>query len=195
MNLVLSIVALLLGPLIYVAGRNHKTTRRIVDALIIVSIAVIILVHIIPDAYALAGNSALLIFLLGIAFPMLLERLFRKATDAAHLAIVVMAVVGLLLHSVIDGLALLPENGNVLAYAIVLHQLPVGMAVWWTVRPNFGIPRAVTVFAAIIVATVSGYFVGDVTLQLVGAKNLALFQAFVAGSLIHVVVFGVKHKH
>lgn len=195
MNLVLSIAALLLGPLIYVASRNSAVARRIIDALIVASIAVIILAHIIPDAYALAGNRAIVILLLGIAFPMLLERLFRKATDAAHFAIVIVAVVGLLLHSVIDGVALLPENGNVLAYAIVLHQLPVGMAVWWAVRPNFGIPRAVTVFSAIIIATVSGYFVGDIAIQWVAAKNLALFQAFVAGSLIHVVIFGVKHKH
>ena len=193
MTLALSIAALLLGPLIYAAGRKNRIARRICDALIVVTIAVIILVHIIPDAFFKAGMSAIAILVLGIAFPVLLERIFRRAADAAHLAIVIIAIVGLLLHAVIDGLALLPENGSALAYAIVLHRLPVGMAIWWAVKPNLGTLPAVAIFSLIIAATVAGYFVGDHIVPLVETKTMALFQAFVAGSLIHVVAFGVKH--
>ncbi len=126
---------------------------------------------------------------------MLLERLFRKATDAAHLVIVALAAIGLLVHAVVDGVALLPQSGTGLAYAIILHRLPVGMALWWAIRPSFGKGVAVIAFSLIGLATAAGYFVGESIVEIAEARTLAMFQAFVAGSLIHVVVFGVKHKH
>lgn len=199
MTLILSIAALLLGPLIYAAGRKNKIARKLLDGLIILSIGVIIFVHIIPEALAQGGAIAIAIIILGIAFPMLLERLFRKAADTAHLMIVALAAIGLLIHAVIDGLALLPGNGAVpgtgveLAHAIILHRLPVGMAIWWVVRPGFGTPIAIGAFALIILATSAGYFMGESVVQMTGTRTLALFQAFVSGSLIHIVIFGVKH--
>jgi zinc transporter ZupT len=195
MTLILSIFALLLGPLIYVAGEKNRIARRVFNVLIILAICVIVFVHIIPDAYAHAGNLAIVVAALGIAFPVVLERLFRTAADTAHLVIVILAALALLLHAVIDGIALLPAGGSDLAHAIILHRIPVGMAVWWSVKPNLGTPAAAGVFAAIIAASSIGYLVGDFALQLAEAKSIALLQAFVSGSLIHVGIFGLKHDH
>jgi len=193
MTLVLSIAALLLGPAIYAAGRQNQMARRVLDGLILVSIAVIIVVHVVPEAIQHGGKLAFIVILIGLAFPLLLERLFRSATDTAHLFIVALAAAGLLIHAVVDGVALLPENGTSLAYAIVLHRLPVGMAIWCVVRPNFGTVIAVSVFALVIVATAAGYFVGASVLELAETRTVALLQAFISGSLIHVVVF--RHGH
>jgi hypothetical protein len=195
MTLVLSIAALLLGPAIYTAGRQNRMARRVLDGLILVSIAVIIAVHVVPEAIRHGGKLALVVILLGLAFPLLLERLFRRATDTAHLFIVALAAAGLLIHAVVDGVALLPENGTSLAYAIVLHRLPVGMAIWCVVRPNFGTVTAVSVFALVIVATAAGYFVGASVLELAETRTVALLQAFISGSLIHVVIFRHGHHH
>jgi len=195
MNLILSIAALLLGPLIYGVARKNSHAQRLLDALIIITIAIIIAVHIIPAAIQHGGTLALVLIVLGIVFPILLERLFREATDAAHLVIVAIAALGLLIHASVDGVALLPRGGTGLAYAIVLHRLPVGMALWWAIRPNFGKAVASAAFALISLATAAGYFVGESLLELAEAKNLAMLQAFVSGSLLHVVAFGVTHKH
>ena len=195
MTLVLSIAALLLGPAIYAAGRQNRMARRFLDGLILVSIAVIIAVHVVPEAIEHGGKLAFVIILIGLAFPLLLERLFRRATDTAHLFIVALAAAGLLIHAVVDGVALLPENGTSLAYAIVLHRLPVGMAIWCVVRPNFGTVTAVSVFALVIGATVAGYFVGASVLELAETRTVALLQAFISGSLIHVVIFRHGHHH
>jgi hypothetical protein len=195
MTLVLSIAALLLGPAIYAAGRQNRMARRILDGLILVSIAVIIAVHVVPEAIQHGGKLALVVILIGLAFPLLLERLFRRATETAHLFIVALAAAGLLIHAVVDGVALLPENGTSLAYAIVLHRLPVGMAIWCVVRPNFGTVTAVSVFALVIGATVAGYFVGASVLELAETRTVALLQAFISGSLIHVVIFRHGHHH
>ena len=195
MTLILSTVALLLGPIIYAAGRKYTIARRVFDGLIVLTIAAIIGLHIIPEALKHGGAWAIAVILVGIAFPMLLERLFRRATDAAHLVVVGIAAAGLLIHAVVDGLALLPESGTGLAQAIMLHRIPVGMALWWAVRPSFGSAVAVAMFVLITIATAAGYFVGETIIQLAAPSTIAMLQAFVSGSLIHVVAFGVKHKH
>jgi len=193
MTLILSIAALLLGPAVYAAGRENRIAKRVLDGFILLSIAAIIVIHVVPEALQYGGKLALIVILLGLAFPMLLERLFRKATDSAHLFIVALAAAGLLIHAVVDGIALLPESGTSLAYAIVLHRFPVGMAIWCVVRPNFGTAIAVSVFALVIVATAAGYFTGASMLELAETRTVALLQAFISGSLIHVVVF--RHGH
>jgi hypothetical protein len=195
MTLLLSIAALLLGPAIYSAGHKNPTARRVLDGVILLTIAAIIAIHVVPEALRHAGWLAAVVIVVGLAFPMLLERLFHEATDTAHLFIVGLAAVGLLMHAVIDGVALLPENGTALAYAIVLHRLPVGMAIWCIARPNFGTAVTAALFALVILSTVAGYFIGASVIELAETRTLALLQAFISGSLIHVVLFRHGHKH
>ena len=69
------------------------------------------------------------------------------------------------------------------------------MAIWWSLRPNFGTPVAVAAFAVIIAATSIAYLSAGPLVGLAGAPSVAWFQAFVAGSLVHIVAFGVSHGH
>ncbi len=196
MTLILSIAALLLGPVIYTAGRGNRTVKRILDALILLTIAAIIAIHVVPEALQHGGALTVIVVAIGLAFPMLLEGLFRRATETAHLFIVALAAAGLLIHAVVDGVALLPEGGGTaLAYAIVLHRLPVGMAIWCVVRPNFGTVTSIVTFTLVIAATTAGYFVGATILELAETRTLAMLQAFISGSLIHVVLFRHGHNH
>lgn len=195
MNLILSIAALLLGPFLYGVGRRSQNAGRVLNGLVVAAIAAIICIHIIPEAWAVAGASSIVVLGVGAVFPVVLERLFRKAHDSAHLFIVALAAAGLLVHAVIDGLALLPDTGRGTAWAIILHRLPVGMAIWWVVRPNFGTTVAVTMFVGIVAASAAGFVAGDTLFDFAEAKSVALLQAFVAGSMAHVAMFGVTHRH
>ncbi len=47
----------------------------------------------------------------------------------------------------------------------------------------------------ISVATALSYLLGAPVVALAEAKSLALIQAFVSGSLIHIVAFGITHEH
>ena len=194
MTLILSLAALLLGPLIYSAGKRYAPFRRLLDLSILVAIAIIVLLHVIPDAWAVAGTWVLLVVAVGLLFPAALETLFRHAHESAHRVIVVLAAIGLLLHAAVDGLALSPQSGAAIGWGIVLHRIPIGMAIWWTVRPALGRTAAIAAFALIAVATVGGYLVGDRLLAVAESLPLMLLQAFVAGSLVHVAVFGVMHR-
>lgn len=194
-TLLIGILALLAGPLLYTAAARQPRARHALDLVISLAIAAIIVVHIIPEAWQHAGMRALVFLAVGAIFPTALERLFHHAHQSAHLAIIVLASVGLILHAAIDGIALAPASGGVLAWAIVLHRLPVGMAIWSLVRPNFGTIGAVVVLATITVATCAGYFLADTLNAYAESTAVALFQAFVAGSLAHVALFGAKHRH
>jgi len=211
----LSVLALLLGPFVYAWGRSQPTTKQVLDGFILVTVAGIVCVYIIPDAIAAGGRIAILFLLLGLVFPVAIERAFRRSVQQAHVFILLLAAVGLIIHALIDGIALLPGVGaaandsvdgtklgttssifdNQLAVGVILHRLPIGMAIWWSVRPGFGTTAAVTTFVSIIAATAAAFFLGAPVVELAELRSLGYFQAFVAGSLVHVVAFGVSHEH
>lgn len=195
MSLIFSIAALLLGPAVYTLGRRNRTARQVLDGFIFITIAGIVTVNIIPESLAGGGTPAIVFLLLGIAFPVLLERLFHSAFHAAHGLVLVLAALGLVIHSVLDGVALLPRPGNELAWAVILHRLPVGMAIWWSLRPNLGLRAAITAFVMIIAATAASFVFGAPVVELAEARSIAWLQAFIAGSLVHIVAFGVSHDH
>jgi len=213
MALALSVVALVLGPLVYALGQRQPNTRQVLDGFIFITIAGIVCVYIIPDAIDTGGLCAIGFLLAGLVFPVLVERAFERSLERAHVFILLLATTGLVIHATIDGIALLPldriasgEHGDSggllgplgdqhLAIGVILHRLPVGMAIWWSLRPHLGTPVAVASFALIITATAAAYFLGTPVVRWAEMAGVAWFQAFVAGSLVHIVAFGVSHDH
>ena len=188
MNFLLSTFALLLGPFIYALGRRNATVRRGLDVFIIVAVAWIIGVHIIPDAVDTGGLLAIAFLAAGIVFPLVMQRVLHLARGTTRFAMSVLAAVALALHAIIDGIALIPGNGEHLPAAVMLHRLPVGMAIWWTFRPAIGRASAIAAFVIIIAATGLAFFAASPIVELAESRNLALFQAFVSGSLVDLVV-------
>ena len=192
MNFLLSTIALLAGPFVYALGRRNKVTERLLDALIIAAIAWIIGVHILPEAVQAAGWPSLAVLALGMAFPYALRRIFHLASSAMHTTVLLIAALALVMHAVIDGIALLPASGEGLSLAVILHRLPVGMAIWWTFRPSIGTNAAVASFVLIILATATTVYFGGPVIELAESRVLALFQLFVAGSLADLVIVGLR---
>jgi hypothetical protein len=167
----------------------------VLDGFIFITIAGIVTVHIIPEALLGGGSLAILFLALGIAFPVILERGLHGSFHAAHGLVLALAALGLVIHAGLDGIALLPSGDRELAYAVILHRLPVGMAIWWSLRPNLGLTAALIAFAMIIAASVASFALGAPIVDLAEARSVAWLQAFISGSLIHIVAFGVSHDH
>ena len=207
MFLFLSMAALLAGPFVYALGQQRLQARQFLDGFVFITIAGIVCVHIVPSALSQGGAVALLFLLAGLGFPTLLERVFERAHHQAHSAILLLAALGLVVHAVIDGIALAPTGqasaegliaalwSNQLALSVVLHRLPVGMAIWWSLRPQFGVRVAVSIFALIMAVTAVSFAFAAPILALAETRSLAYFQSFVAGSLVHAVAFGLSHDH
>lgn len=194
MNLLLSTLALLAGPFVYALGRRNAVVERLLDALIVLAIAWIVVVHIVPEAYQKAGPVMFAALLAGMAFPFVLRRIFHLASSTTHVALMVLAAFALILHALVDGIALSPAGGDQLATAVIIHRLPVGMAIWWTFRPAIGTTAAVVAFVLLIAATAAAYFLGAPVAELAQSRTLALFQAFVAGSLVDLVIITARER-
>lgn len=194
MNFILSTIALLAGPFIYALGRRNATIEHLLDAIVILTVAWIITFHILPEVVAAEGILAIGMIAAGMAFPYALRKIFHLASKTTHIALLILAAAALALHAIIDGIALLPATGNSLSLAIILHRLPIGMAIWWTFRPALGHTAAIVAFAIIIVATGSAYFLGGPVVEVFENRTLVLFQAFVSGSLIDLVIVGIRQK-
>ena len=194
MNFLLSTIALLLGPFIYAMGRRNATAERLLDAFVVLAIAWIVGVHIVPEVIATGGVAAVGVIAIGMAFPFVLRRIFHLASSQMRFTLLSLAATALALHAIIDGIALLPAMGDPLSVAVILHRLPIGMAIWWTFRPAIGRTAAITAFAILIAATAFSYFLADPVVDMLENRTLAYFQAFVSGSLIDLVVVGAIEK-
>jgi uncharacterized MnhB-related membrane protein len=77
---------------------------------------------------------------------------------------------------------------TLLALAVILHRLPVALAIWCFVCPNAGRITAIGLLIAIGLATVLGFLIADEIWLALSSPDIALLQALIGGMLLHVVV-------
>ncbi len=189
--LIASLLALAIGPILHHLAGAKGTMLAALDGFVYVTMGGLIFLHIVPESYELAGWWAFLALLLGLLGPGLVEHRLHGLASKAHAAALVLALLGIGLHAFIDGLALGHGEGGhqhqTLPLAVVLHRLPVGLALWFLLRPAYGLRTALGLLALISAATLAGFALDEVVGGLAN-RGLGLFQALVAGSLLHVVV-------
>ncbi|ACY19298.1 permease [Haliangium ochraceum] len=194
--LVTSVLALAIGPVLYRAAGAARWALSALDGFIMVAVAGLVVVHIVPHSVALAGPWALGLALLGFLGPGMIERYLHRAARTTHLATLVLACIGLMAHALFDGAALgsaahghgHDHEGSLLAIAVVLHRLPVGVTIWWLLRPASGLLVAAATLTGLGVATVAGYGLAGALAAHMDAAWVGMLQCLVAGSLLHVVV-------
>lgn len=166
LTLLASLLALAIGPLFLRWARSGPQVATFLGGFTFVSIAGLLGFSILPEAIATGGWLAWPFLLLGIGFPALLEPQLQRVSRQAHAVILLLGVTGLAAHSLIDGIALaLPATGDAghahtgnLALAVVLHRLPVGLAVWTLIAHGWGARMAL---ALMMFLTVAGYGAGS----------------------------------
>ncbi|MFP4600215.1 MAG: hypothetical protein ACLFVJ_18315 [Persicimonas sp.] len=198
MELILSIVALAVGPLLFPLAKRQPRLLCGMDGFVLVSIAGLSLLHLMPVALDHAGPLALVTAFLGLLGPFLFGRgLSHAGQRNVHNIFILIAVAGLAFHAMIDGAALFHgtqhsaghagehlELGAMVA-AVLIHRVPMSLLVWWSLSPRMGKPIAAGALGVLAVATVTGFWVGGsfhITPELMGH-----LIALVAGSLVHVV--------
>jgi hypothetical protein len=190
--LALALVLVALGPAVYAVARRRARVLTALDGFVLAAVGLLVVAHILPAAIGAGGWMAVLAAVLGLAAPLVLEHLAGHHHERAHGLVLWIAVAGLLLHAAVDGVALAggADRGgdSTLAQAVLLHRLPVGIALWWLIRPGRGAGVAAAVLIAVGVATLTGFFLSEPLTAPLGGSQVAVFQAFVAGSLLHVLV-------
>ena len=197
--LLASFISLSLGPFIYRVSRDRLRMLSLLDGFIFVCITGLVVLSILPTILARGHWWALLFAFIGMFGPTLTERIFERGADRVHSTALVLGLIGLCTHAAADGAALIQpltsgESQHLLPFAIVLHRFPVGLTIWWLVRPIFGVRIALLVFVLVVISTTLGFALGPQLLVGLSGQTMAWFQALVAGSLLHVIIHqpGIK---
>jgi uncharacterized membrane protein YraQ (UPF0718 family) len=196
----LSIAVLLAAPLLAAALLRRPAVAAGLDGFVLVAVGGIVALHVVPQSAQLAGPAAVACAAAGLFLPIALHRLdavaalkrstARRARDAV---LFVVLLAGIVVHALFDGVALASSGPttslvvDALALGVVLHRVPVGIALWVVARPKLGAARTLIVVATYAGGTIAGARFGSGLIAHASAPALAMFQAFVAGSILHIV--------
>lgn len=197
--LLASCIALLIGPLFYRYFSSSSGLQKGLDGFIFVSLGGLVLIHILPELLEHGGMLAIVFVLLGIWGPTASERLFHRYSEVTHNFTLFLGIGGLLLHTITDGTAMVlaqqDDNSILLALGVILHQLPVGFAVWWILKPHLGTRWTLMIFAAQMLFTGIGYFASEQLLPYLNIDDTVYLQAFITGTILHVVLHQPHGQH
>lgn len=200
----LSFVALALGPLLVRLAGSRPWATVSLDSFCVVTISGFALLHLLPECAAQAGWLVLPLALAGFLLPTLAERTLHRGHPGMRRIVLFLALLGMAAHDTLDGLFLADgshphshdghehnHSHEVTAWAVILHRIPEGLGIWWIVPRTLGFRAAVLVTLVCVGGTAFGFFLGHQMLGETSQRGLALLQALLAGSLLHVVL----HAH
>lgn len=195
--LLLSLITLFAGPLIYIWLQGRHALAQTFDRVLVWLLLIIIALMLIPEMYEVLSWLAPALLVVGYLLPGVLEKLIRQAAKQMHLASLVVAALGLLLHALLDGAGLAGsrlQDSTGLALVIILHRFGVGMILWMVMRPAFGRRVAWLTLGAVAAATIVGFEFSEILLPFAGETGIAAFQAVIIGTIVHSLLHR-EHVH
>ncbi|HEX9641835.1 MAG TPA: permease, partial [Candidatus Krumholzibacteria bacterium] len=205
--LILAVLALSAGPAIAGVLERRAIIRASLDGFVLFMVAGLCLTALFPHAYQAIGVWALPLMALGLVLPHFAEKRVHDHRHGEPSILLWLAFAGLLLHAALDGATLgfgspsathaASRGQDSVALAILLHRLPVGLFVWWSVRPRWGSRGAGTVLLALGVSTTVGYAAGAGLYELASSWGGGVLHALLAGGLLHISVGhgALTHDH
>ena len=185
--LLLSILALLVGPLLYHSLQRGGRIAVALERVILVFLLVLVVFVLLPDLWHETGAWSLLFLAAGYLLPGALETVLKRAAETLHVISLLLALLGLVLHAMLDGAGIAADPEG-LALAIVLHRLGMGLVVWLLVQPAFGRRAAWAVLGVVAVATVAGWALSDALSGLTGGRVLPVIEGLIVGMIVHSLV-------
>jgi hypothetical protein len=196
--LLAALLAPILGPVLYGVLHTRDRAMRLVDGFVYLAVPALVAVEVVPYAWRTRSVFPFVLVAIGLAIPTLFERASRALEARTDDLAIVVALSGIGLHALLEGTAFgsTPETiPTVFVAAVTLHRVPVGLVIWWLIRPRHGTRAATTGIAILLGATLAGYLAGSELLGDASGGAIELYQAFVSGSLIHVVFHQGRHDH
>lgn len=193
--LVSALLAPLAGVLIYVTMHHRARTVRLLDTAVIVALPLLVAIQVVPHAWAERSLVPVVVVALGAGVVALVERLSHTLARYTDDVTIVFAVLGLSVHALVEGSALTGGASPAFVLVVVVHRVVLGLLIWWLVVPRHGVRAAGAGVAAILASTVAGYLVGTGVMADLPFVDSHLLEAFVAGTLLHVVLHQGREDH
>jgi len=186
--LIAAAAAPILGPILYRLLHDHPRAVQLVDGFVYFAVPLLVAWQVLPHAWAERSLFMLLALAVGFVLPALVEQLSHAVVEHTDNLALLVGLSGLVIHAFLEGAAFVPGAEPVAA--------PFALAViLWLVCPRFGATAASAGVGSIVLATLAGYGVGSELLGSLQGNGLEVYQAFVSGSLVHVVFHQGRHDH
>ncbi len=107
------------------------------------------------------------------------------------------SLIGLSIHAIVDGFTLSvaakdQEDGIILVLGVLLHRLPVATVITAALRTRYGISQSLMQLSPLMIAPIIGAVLGERLQQGMFIEFTDYLTAFAAGTLIHVVMDGLR---
>ena len=186
----------LLAPVLYRVLHDRPSAVETFDKFVYLAVPMLVAWQVLPHAWEERNVLLILAVTGGLVLPILVERAFQSIADETDNLAIAAGLSGLVLHALLEGSALTPTSPDPpLVAAIILHRIPMSLVIWWLIFPRFGTKKAAAGIGLLVLATLAGYSLGSEFLSGLQGDGPALYQAFVSGSLIHVVFHQGRHDH
>lgn len=194
--LAIATLALVIGPLLERMGRRLPALAALIDGATVGGIVVVALMHLMPESAAHLGWWAFLLFAVGLALPLLTEKLLVRSWQGWRITVGALVLVLFVGHLLVEGAALASTATNErLALATVLvvagHNLPLGVLLWGQTKRRFGSAWSVAVLVAVGAIT----WFGPLVIPVSEGNFSAVCSAVLAGGLLHLVLQHEPHLH
>lgn len=193
----LSLGILFIGPCLDFFIKNKAAFKQFIDGFTLIVLLDLIFLHILPHTLHESGWFTLVLFFLAMILPGQIEKHSQKKfAHQAHNITLGLALIGIVLHAFTDGLGLIDTNAihgelkgsSWLPFAILLHRLPIALAIWWLVSEQVNKRMALITLIGISLATLLGYYSGiNFLLPLMEQESFGLLEALIAGFLMHIL--------
>ena len=191
--LILSLIAICLGPLLYQLYTFNRKVINIVDRAIFLIVGGLVVFHLIPHAIENIHWLAYPLLFLGASIPAIIEKGKKNLHEKAHRTTIIIIFFGILVHVFLDGMALLiPHNHSHntdfgLPLAIIFHRIPVGLTIWMLVKSQYKVTKAIGIIIILCVATTLGFFFSSYLIEKIDHSFISGLNAIVSGSLLHIL--------
>jgi len=188
------------GAMLYTWLHDRSRATRLVDRSMLIIIPALIIWQVVPHGWASYKFWAIVSLAAGAALPTLFEHAFQRLRPHTDNLALLAGFSGLFLHAFLEGAAIVPEPpGSGLVLAIAIHRVPVGLMIWWLLRPRHGFKIASLGIAGLLTTTTAGFAIAAWSFDTGQISHdhgmVDLFQAFVGGSLLHVVFHQGRMDH
>ena len=164
-----------------------------VDRAVIVCVLFLVIFHVIPESIEQAGLISIAAIVLGALWPLLYKYLSRSKNCHLQRSLLSLASVGVITHTLLDGVAL--ADNAYLGLAVILHRLPEGLGIWRLAQSAFSRNWGYLALGMLMLATACGYFFGSSWLAYASEGFVGLFEGLMAGVLLHVVFHKTHVQH
>ncbi|MCY4159404.1 MAG: hypothetical protein OXF48_07305 [Bacteroidetes bacterium] len=201
--IVYALITPVIGAILYPLLHDHPRFTRIFDRSMYVIVPLLVLSQVVGHEIEHSGGwdtEKILLLLgimtLGLLMPIGIEYMFQGIASKTEALSIIAGFAGLGVHALLEGASLNTEEPTAWI-PIAVHRVAVGLMIWWISLPRYGLFIAVFGITGLLATTLSGFLLTDLLPYEFAGSDF--FQAFVAGSLLHVIFHekyhGSPHAH